>query len=226
MTMTKETIYAKDGTLKTKEALEKALQNGASPNEGWTALHEAVVGGRMDALELLAAHGADMDMMDGDGDTALIRACTTRNLTGQRRVSFIVRLIELGASVDHVNNQGDTALILAIKEEDDIPEALHALLRMGADPNTSNRWNKIPPLHFAHTPEAVTALLRHGADPKARDHDGKTAMERAPNQGPEIVQAFRAWEAGQSKSWLVAGLEKTLSEVEENRSLIPRKSKM
>ena len=204
--MTKQTIYKKDGTLKAREELAKALQAGADPNEGGTSLHEAVIGGRKDALDLLLDFGADIDAVDGDGDTALIRACASTSINALQRVELIERLVERGASIDHMNDRGETALFFAARFADEIPEALPVLLRLGADPNLENSWSRLAPIHWADSGEAVLLLLQHGADPNTVDHSGMTAREQARLRGPDIHEAFLAWETSQSKKALLEGL--------------------
>ena len=200
------TIYERDGTLKAQEELAKALQAGADPNKGGTSLHEAVIGGRKDALDLLLDFGADIDAVDGDGDTALIRACGSTSINAAQRVELIERLIERGASIDHMNDRGETALYFAARFAGDIPEALPVLLRLGADPNLKNPWSELAPIHWADSGEAVLQLLECGADANAVDRSGKTAREQARERGPDIHRAFLAWETSQSKKAILEGL--------------------
>lgn len=135
--MTKETIYLSNGCLKPKGALARALKQGASPNEGWVSLHEAVVSGRMDALDLLIEYGADLEAQDGDGDTALMRACTTNALSVAGSVRMLERLIHYGAEINRTNHLSGTPLLACVKAGR--AEAMLVLLMYGADLNVVDR---------------------------------------------------------------------------------------
>ena len=166
--MTNETIYLKNGLLKPKRDLERALKQGASPDEGWTSLHEAVVGGRMDALGLLVAYGADLEVQDGDGDTALMRACTTNALSEEARLLMIERLIHHGAEVNHTNYVEETPLLACVKHGR--ADAMLVLLRSGAHLDGVDRVGRgISELADEYSPECVDALRVWVAE-RSKDH--------------------------------------------------------
>jgi ankyrin repeat protein len=166
--MTNETIYLSNGLLKPKRDLERALKLGASPDEGWTSLHEAVVGGRMDALDLLVSYGADLEVQDGDGDTALMRACTTNALPEETRLLMIERLIHHGAEVNHTNYVEETPLLACVKNARAV--AMLVLLRSGAYLDTVDREGRsIDDLADEYSPECADALRVWAAE-RSKDH--------------------------------------------------------
>ena len=174
--MTTQTIYTRptSGELKTTKALKAALDQGASPNEGWVSLHQTVVDGRMDALELLIEYGADLEMQDGDGETALMRACTTGALTSGERVKFLECLISHGANVNHTNNKDETPLLHSIL--DDNLDVVSCLLRHGANPKAASRWTDVTALHRARSLSVAEALLSSAAEIETIDNMGQTPL--------------------------------------------------
>ena len=110
------------------------LTNGANPNlqeEGCDSryrrsfpLHIAAAGRNSELAEFLLKHGADVDVVDTDGNTALHHAIEyyTRRIRKSRSpysddcrnaMSVVDILLENKANVNTVNNSGDTPLYLA-----------------------------------------------------------------------------------------------------------------
>lgn len=174
--MTNETIYLSNGLLKPKRDLERALKLGASPNEGWTSLHEAVVGGRTDALDLLVSYGADLEVQDGDGDTALMRACTTNAIPEETRLLMIERLIHHGAEVNHTNHVEETPLVVCVKHGR--ADAMLILLRSGAHLDTVDREGRsIAELADEYSPQCVDALRTWKAE-RSKDQMMQTLLPK------------------------------------------------
>lgn len=86
------------------DSIKGAAGNAVKP------LMLAIEYGRENIIELLLKAGAQFEAMDGNGNTALIRAATDSN-----RVPIVKRLLQLGASVNASNNHGVTALMVAVK---------------------------------------------------------------------------------------------------------------
>jgi ankyrin repeat protein len=69
------------------------------------------------------------------------------------------------------------------------PEFVRLLLRLGADPNASDRFGHVP-LGGVHHPDIVRALVEGGADVNARDGlKGVTALHNAARHGNVAVGA-------------------------------------
>jgi ankyrin repeat protein len=146
---------------------------------GWTALMIAALQGNKALLELLLGHGADPNLANSDGDTALTIAANTS--TGAAE-SLLV-LLDKGANINAKNNKGVTALMLAAAGGGG---KVPLLLARGADPNARNvnggtalMWAAGP---YAHA-ENMAALLDAGADVQAKSNVGVTALMLAASSG-------------------------------------------
>jgi len=85
-------------------------QSDSDPR-GWqrSPLHVAALEGHREVVELLLAHGADVNAMSKYGDTPLHFAITHRN------VDVATALYKAGADVNIENDDGDTATSLGAK---------------------------------------------------------------------------------------------------------------
>jgi 26S proteasome non-ATPase regulatory subunit 10 len=80
-------------------------------DDGWTALHMAVMNGNNRALEMLLDQpGADINVATNEGRTLVHQAAKSG------RTETLKLLVERGARVDVTNAAGATPLDLAIKE--------------------------------------------------------------------------------------------------------------
>ncbi|OAL25983.1 hypothetical protein AYO22_04610 [Fonsecaea multimorphosa] len=185
------------------------LDGGANPDakdsQGTTALHwagnwaqvpESLPGlqemleerlpSLLEAVGLLLRRGADVNAMDDEGTTPLMRA-----VAGQQ-MELVEYLLSCGADPQHKQNDGETALIWAAATGDS--KMVQTLLRYGAD--VASRDSKgMTPLHHgcvAGDRSTVIALLQHHADIQARDEMGLTPLHRAAMVGHvEIVEALQ-----------------------------------
>ena len=112
--------------------IELLLKAGADPNtslaEGETALMTAARTGRLDAVEVLLAHGADVRQKEkGRGQTALMWAAA------EGHTAVVKRLIEAGADPRIRSEAGFSALMFAVREGR-LP-VVSALLKAGSDAN-------------------------------------------------------------------------------------------
>ncbi|MDE0650400.1 MAG: ankyrin repeat domain-containing protein, partial [Gammaproteobacteria bacterium] len=161
----------------------------------WTAaadspVADAAMRGDADAVEALIAQGADVNLPQGDGMTAL-------HWASERADAALLRvLLDAGATVDAVTRIGDyTPLHLAAKAGS--ADAVEALLEAGSDPLAVTATGAVAAMHFAAgagSADAVAALARHGAEVDARESErGQTPlMFAAANDRVEAVRALLA----------------------------------
>lgn len=95
--------------------------------QGATALHLAVQGGHLDAVEVLLAAGAEPMAMDNDGLTALHLAALNGH---EHTVQIINFLLEAGVPVNALDEGGGTALERAFEVRN--PVVIDALQQAGA----------------------------------------------------------------------------------------------
>jgi ankyrin repeat protein len=81
-------------------------------SEGLNVIHYALKYGSKETIEYLCKHssyfGIDMNSMDADGLTVLMRA-----LIINRDTDLATRLMEYGADINRMNSSGETVLSLA-----------------------------------------------------------------------------------------------------------------
>ena len=190
-------------------AVRHFIAKGADVNalmNGRTALHAAVEatrhGDRSDVVDLLVSAGANLDALDQDHCTPLMRACLIGKAFGSR---MALKLIQLGANVQYVRETDQASAIdsATIRAK---PEVLNALIAHEA-PVDGPRNSRITPLMRAVMEgnlEAVRTLVSHGADLAAKCMLpwalGKTAEEIAEQERKHQILQYlrRAREARES----------------------------
>ncbi|HEY4217955.1 MAG TPA: ankyrin repeat domain-containing protein [Gemmatimonadaceae bacterium] len=172
---------------------------------------EAAQRGDAAAAKSAMAKGADVNLAEGDGSTALhwaaqrgdvalvksllaahanvkattrIGSYTPLDLAAQSGNAEIINLlIKAGADVKAKTSTGASAIHFAAQSGN--PEAVVALLDHGADPNVRDGKQGQTPLVFAaenNRAAAIRVLLKHGADPSVHTTVIKTAEEQALEQ--------------------------------------------
>ena len=130
------------------------------------------------AIERLLKGGADVNVQQADGATALQWAA----YRGDAKLAE--RLLKSGAKPGVANHNGATPLWLAAMRGD--AAVIEALLKGGADANEALPLGRRPLMLAARSGSvgAVRALLDHGADVNASEAErGTTALMQAADQG-------------------------------------------
>ena len=192
------------------EAFKILLNAGADPNikdaSGAACIHKAVdMCCFSEVLREMIDHGADVNAINTEYQTALMLACQKANesavhallksggdpnipdangetclriaIQNQSSGELVQALIEYGADVDAVNRHNRTALLLACYKGN--VSAIDALLYAKADTDISdadgNTW-----LHYALygscSKEVVQTIIHHGADVNARNKNNTTPL--------------------------------------------------
>ena len=175
------------------KALVKLLLNvGADPNVPEETLHKtsfslhiAAADNNTELIILLLNHGANVNVDDLSGNTALhhfimyvffrpsdvlSESQSTASLVGLRI------LLQKGADINVKNIEGETPLYLAVKQG--LLYIVHEMLSQGADPNVHDGKN-IPLCAACYKFDVglVETLLKTGADPNVTDYsDGTVTM--------------------------------------------------
>ena len=143
-----------------------------------TALHAASRMNRLNAVQSLLRHGADVNAPGLWGRTPLLFASYWGRLEVARW------LIEHGADVN-AKDKGDHETSLHIAAYHRYFETVRTLVKHNADVNARSKSGRTP-LHsacFGGHVDIVRFLLKNGADLKARDHFQRTSLHMASSRG-------------------------------------------
>ena len=114
-----------------RDLAEELLLHGADPNRidgiGRSALHWAVLMGRMPTVTLLISHDANVNLKDGAGRTPLHYAVIDAPWQ-EFKIDIAQELLACEADPNQIDMQGRTALHYAISHRDDDPSHLCRLL--------------------------------------------------------------------------------------------------
>ena len=147
-----------------------ALLSGAVPPESPVA--DAAMRADLDKVRILLKAGADVNVAQGDGMTALHWSAENRS------AEMAAMLIYAGANVEAVTRIGGyTPLHLASRSGS--AAIVQELLEAGANPTVASSAGGATPLHFAASASSrgsVISLLDHGAEIDARE----SAWEQTP----------------------------------------------
>jgi len=189
---------------------------------GCTALFHAAHNLRLEVVDLLLSHGADVNVGATDGQTPLSTAVDHSWDTGGPAV--VQRLLQAEPAIDMVtaaqlndrqrieqlaagdpsaveaDRHGYSALFLGAGAG--AAEAVTALLRLGADPDRPDPYQGSTALHQAAAwgqAAVCRALLTHGADRSVRNHSGRTAAEEARQRGrAQLAELIEGWPSNSS----------------------------
>ncbi len=137
-------------------------------------IHLAAQASRMDLLELLVAHGAD------------VRAVDTGIFIVASDLHIMRYLLDHGASATQLGKNGYTPLLYITRtDKSEAPEKVELLLAYGASVNDTGPKGKTA-LHSAaaagHT-RVIKLLLAHGASVTSVDEQGHTPLDLARSAG-------------------------------------------
>jgi hypothetical protein len=157
----------------------RLLKMGANVNVandyGDTPLHRAAYQGLTEKVRLLLRNKADVSARAQRGETPLLSAARPEGYP-----DTVLALLEGGAGADVADNFGMTPLHGAAMIGD--VEVARVLVETGHAELNSQTMDGSTPLHIAAVfgkAEFIRFLLDKGANPDARDHDNRTASERA-----------------------------------------------
>lgn len=152
-----------------------------------TALDHAVENGNREMVQLLLAHGANVNGVDQYGRTPLMRL-------GEDSTSDLVwDLISAGAKVNHKDENGETALMAAAYRNNS--NLVKELLEAGAEVNIANNDGATALIIAASSGRVnnVRTLILAGANIEARDSEGKNALKHAiENDGRAVIRLLRS----------------------------------
>ncbi|KAI9164028.1 Ankyrin-2 [Paramyrothecium foliicola] len=147
----------------------------------------------------LVRAGADLEQVDGFGQTPLMIAVSETRHSGEGLTSpsALKALLMAGADTGKTDEWGNTPLHQALSAGCDVT-ALLLLLEYGCDPNRQNHQG-MASLHMVmeppdwmegseDIPKMVRCLLDHGADPNAKSHYRWPVLLGAMHLGVEIFQ--------------------------------------
>ena len=149
------------------------LAKGATLEAINESLRRASFFGAQKTAKLLLDAGANPNVKDDKGRTALIRASENGN------IEVVKLLLDRGANLEAKDDWGRTALIWA--SWDGHIEVVKLLLDAGANPNAKDdkgRTALMEASRYGYT-EIVRLLLGAGADRNIKDGDGKTVYDFA-----------------------------------------------
>jgi hypothetical protein len=155
-----------------------------------TALDEAVASGKLELVQMLLSAGADANVRNSSGQTALMR------LDESSSAEIVSVLVYAGAKVNLKDEDGDSALLVAAALEK--TEILKALLDAGAKVNTQNKEGKTALMIAAEdgSVENVRALLEAGANVNKKNKEGATALKYAKeNEHAGVIEVLSLYGA-------------------------------
>lgn len=137
-----------------------------------TPLHEAAYHGYSEIVQQLISHGANPNITNTFGRTALHDAVLSND------AKTLASVLQARPSLDVVDEEGKTPLYIAVCHR--WPEAVDMLLAAGANPNIAAKT--IYPLHSAAYLKEYSiarSLLKHGAHLNVRNFQGRTPLHDA-----------------------------------------------
>ncbi len=182
--------------LKNEAAIAKALLDAGAPwtdkgPEGQSLLYVAAERGYTDIVVALIEAGESVDVTMGDSDCCP-EWIPLMIAVAENHPDTVSAILQFKPLVNAGNVQGRTALMFAANYG--FTGIAEALLNSGADPNIiPNDEERVPALVIAAAKGhlyIVRLLLDKGANPNITDGQGKTALQRAKQNGNQEIVAL------------------------------------
>jgi ankyrin repeat protein len=171
------------------EATRKLLVHGADVNacssvNRLSSLGFAAIQGHEDILSLLLDYGADLELRDRFGHSALQSACA------ENHVACAALLLDRGANIEAIATDGRTPLILATVGG--YLDIVRLLIERGANINATDSEDSTALMQAVtiRSEELVRFLLDMQADKERRDYMGRTALDIANERGYASIAAI------------------------------------
>jgi ankyrin repeat protein len=167
-----------------KELMSAGARIDAMNSVGQNALFVAARN-NVEAVDLLIKSGADLNVRDEDGQTALMAMASYGD------VALFQALANKGANVDLADYEGRTTLMLAASNED--PAIAELMIRMGAniDVQATDGTTALMVAAEAERDKTLALLIAAGANLNATDAQGQTVLARVAMTGSEeMTQAL------------------------------------
>lgn len=172
-------------------ALAEFLESGGSANRRISLrkrvpveeplLNVSVRADHIHGARMLVEHGADIEGKDWQGNTPLMSALLSEEISDVR-VKVVEWLLGQGANVLAKNSEGYDPLDIAVIASS--PRMVEMLLLYGADVNSTNSVGQTP-LHLCQDKQVGAILLANGSDPDLHDLHGRTPLDQAVAQRKE-----------------------------------------
>jgi serine/threonine-protein phosphatase 6 regulatory ankyrin repeat subunit B len=146
---------------------------------GNTELIDASFREQIDIVKCLVEYGADINIQNIYGETALMCALSDH----RKYVDIIKYLINHGADINIQNKYGNTSLIHASQcGYSDIAEYL---IEHNANVNIQNKYGNTALMYASEKGhlDIVKSIINHGANINIQDKDGKTALMHVSMEG-------------------------------------------
>ena len=161
------------------------------PSHQLTLLMCALFGQQTAIMEFLISKGANINLQDGEGKTALHRA------TDKGKVEIVRMLFDKGADVNIRDYYGCTPLNFLAGRLD--MEVFKMIIAKGVDVNAKGGlrmgdegWTALHQVCWAGNKAKAEVLIAHGADINAKSRNGVTPMSVAKARGQDqIVELLR-----------------------------------
>ncbi len=143
-----------------------------------------------EALCVFIEHGADVNLVDKYGHTAIMHALNPKS------IESIKKLIAAGADLEIRDYANETVLAKACrftKTQREI-EIISALLDGGANPNVADSFGITILMQATSSADVIEALVSHGADINAADKKKKTVlMYLSEYASAKVVEKFLSY---------------------------------
>ena len=188
--------------------MRAAMDNGANVNaRAWGSNKPVLVDiagrphfkAKLDVITLLLTWGADVNAVDGYGQTALMHFVSEKGYfsSADMDLNILKALIDAGANVNAQTKNGGSALIYAANNPHfDMIDVIEILIDAGADVNMKNKEGVTVLMRTVAgnkaNPKMIKVLIDAGADVNARDNGSHTVLMYAAqfNTNPDVIAAL------------------------------------